>query len=89
MHVAVKESEDPLVTFGNSIFTKFVNCIMNFIVHFQVIIFARRLSSIIGNMGNMDASEALLVELLPTLNLYLLIIQQKIIFTLGFEIIRF
>ena len=52
---------------------------MNFMVHFQVT----------GNMGNMDASEALL---LTTLSLYLLTnytTQQKIILTPGFEIVRF
>ena len=55
---------------------------MNFMSHFQVAIFARKLSDITGNMGNMDASEALLMELLLILCLYLMIIQQKIIFML-------
>ena len=30
---------------------------MNFMLHFQVVIFARKLSDIIGNMGNVGASE--------------------------------
>ena len=37
---------------------------MNFMPHFQVVIFERKLSDITGNMGNMDASEAPLMELL-------------------------
>ena len=41
---------------------------MNFMQHFRVaIIFARKFSDITGNMGNVDASEALLVQLLLTL----------------------
>ena len=30
---------------------------MNFMLHFQVVIFSRKLSDIIGNMGNVGASE--------------------------------
>ena len=37
---------------------------MNFMPHFQVVIFERKLSDITGDMGNIDASEALLMELL-------------------------
>ena len=40
---------------------------MNFMQHFQVAIFARKFSDITGNMGNVDASEALLVQPLLTL----------------------
>ena len=59
---------------------------MKFMLHFQVVILARKLSDITGNMG---ASEALLVELLLTFYFNLLIIEQKIIFTLRFQNIRF
>ena len=40
---------------------------MNFMQHFQFAILAMKFSDITGNMGNVDASEALLLQLLLTL----------------------
>ena len=42
-----------MVANGNSVFA---DCV-NFMLHFQVVIFARKLSNIIGNIGNVGASK--------------------------------